>query len=133
MLRWLLGIFLVLHGLVHLLYVGLSRKLFEAPGIGWSPQSRIFTPLLGEARTPTLAAVLYLLSTLGFVGGGLGLLVGATWWYPVTLISAGFSALTILLFWDGGHEKLADKGLFGIIIDLAIIVALLISGGPALG
>ncbi len=36
MLRFIAGAFIVLHGLVHLLYAGQSRRLFELrPGMVW--------------------------------------------------------------------------------------------------
>jgi hypothetical protein len=40
--------------------------------------------------------------------------------------SAAFSAAIIVLFWDGGRRRLRDKGGIGLLIDLAILVALLI-------
>ena len=42
MLRFILSVFIVLHGLVHLLYFGQSRRLFELqPGMAWPESWRL--------------------------------------------------------------------------------------------
>ncbi|MBE0524522.1 MAG: hypothetical protein IBX40_09365 [Methanosarcinales archaeon] len=38
-----------------------------------------------------------------------------------------------IIFWDGELQKLADKGGIGILINIAILVALLILRWPSLG
>ena len=47
--RILLGIFIILHGLVHLGYFTLSHRLvpFE-PQMGWTGRSWLFTGILGD-------------------------------------------------------------------------------------
>jgi hypothetical protein len=40
--------------------------------------------------------------------------------------AAAFSAVVFLLFWDGKIQDLDDKGGVGLLINLAILVALLI-------
>jgi hypothetical protein len=48
--RFRLGIFLVLHGLVHLLYFGQSARYFELkPGMTWPDGAWAFSRLLGVA------------------------------------------------------------------------------------
>jgi hypothetical protein len=37
--------------------------------------------------------------------------------------SAAFSAVIIILFWDGGLKRLRDQGGVGLVIDVAILVA----------
>jgi hypothetical protein len=52
MLRFLIGIFIVLHGLVHLWYVVLSQGLVEfEPEMGWTGESWLLSRLLGESAT----------------------------------------------------------------------------------
>ena len=49
MLAIIMGIFFVLHGLVHLLYAGQSRRLFELrPKMVWPDGSWAFSQLLGD-------------------------------------------------------------------------------------
>jgi hypothetical protein len=60
------------------------------------------------------------------VAGGIGYLAHQTWWQPVILGSASFSAVMFILFWDGRLQKLDAKGGVGVLIDLGILVALLV-------
>ncbi len=133
-LRFVFGVFCVLHGLVHLLYFGQSRRLFELrPGMVWPDGSWAFSKLLGDGATRWLASVSYVLAALGFVIGGIGVLLGQAWWRPVVVGSAAFSAVMIFLFWDGTMRKLDDQGLIAVLINVAILVAVLILGWPDLG
>jgi hypothetical protein len=112
---------------VHLWYVTLSLRLVEFQAeMAWTGRSWVLSPLLGNAVTRSLAAVLYVLSTLGFVIAGIGLFAGGAWWRPLLIGSAAFSAVVILLFWDGGTQMIVEKGLLGFLINLAILVSLLI-------
>jgi hypothetical protein len=134
MLRIIIGLFIVLHGLVHLLYLGQSRRLFELqPGMVWPDGSWALAKLLGDEATRWLASLSCLAAALGFMAGGAGILLIQGWWRPVVAASAAFSVLMFLLFWDGKRHKLADKGGIGILIDLAILVAVLGLGGALLG
>jgi len=132
MLRFLFGIFIVLHGLVHLWYVTLSLGLVEFQAeMGWTGKSCLFSPLLGDGAARSLATVLYGLATLGFLIGSIGIFAQQEWWRPVVIGSAAFSAAIILLFWDGGLQLLVEKGLIGFLINVAFLVALLVFGWPS--
>jgi hypothetical protein len=134
MLRIIFGVFILLHGLVHLLYVGQSARLFELqPGLVWPDGSWAFSRLFGDEATRTLASILYGLAAIGFVVGGIGIFVRQAWWRPAILVSAAFSAAIIILFWDGGMQRLDDKGGIGLLINLAILAALLVLRWPNLG
>lgn len=127
MIRILFGIFLVLHGLVHLLYMGQSARLFELqPGMLWPDGSWALSKLIGEAGTRNLAAVLLILVAVGFASGGGGLLAKQEWWRPVIVSAAAFSTVVYLFLWDGKLQNLDDKGAIGILINLAIGVVALI-------
>jgi hypothetical protein len=131
--RFIVGIFIVLHGLVHLLYCGQSRRLFELqPKMVWPDGSWAFSKLLGEKKTRMLASISCILAAIGFAAGGAGILLGQAWWHPVVVGSAAFSALIILLFWDGKIQRLDDKGFVGLLINLVILVAVLILQWPYL-
>ena len=125
MLRILFGVFLVLHGLVHLLYFGQSARYFELqPGMSWPDGSWLVSKLLGEGGTRTLAGLLLVLAAVGFIVAGIGIFVGQSWWYPVLVGSAVFSSLIFILFWDGAATHLDNQGAVGILINLIILVAL---------
>jgi len=132
MLRAFLGILIVLHGLVHLWYVMLSQGWVEfQPEMGWTGESWFFALLLDETATRLLATASYGLAALGFVVGGIGFWTAQDWWRPVTVGSAALSAAAILLFWDGRGRRLVEKGLVGLLIDLALLFGLLVFGWPS--
>jgi len=134
MLRFIAGIFVVLHGLVHLLYLGQSQRLFELqPGMVWPDGSWAFSRLLGEESTRWLASASCVLAALGFVVGGAGILAGQAWWRPLVVGSAAFSTVMYVLFWDGALQSLDDKGAIGILINAAILVAVLVFRWPDFG
>ena len=130
--RLLFAIFVMLHGVVHLLYAGQSRRLFELrPGMTWPDDSWTLSKLFGADITRTLAAIAYVLAAIGFVAGGIGLLLGPAWGRLLVAGAAAFSSLSVLLFWDGKMQKLADQGLVALIINAAIVAAVLIPQWPS--
>jgi len=127
MLRIGLGVFIILHGLVHLLYAGHSRKLFELQtGLTWPDGSWLLAKSIGEERTRFLATITYIVAALGFVVSGLAILFNLAFWPVVVIGSAVFSGLIIILFWDGTMRKLADQGGVGLLIDIGILIVTLI-------
>jgi len=131
MLRFVVGAFIVLHGLVHVLYFGQSWRLFELrPEMVWPEGSWAFSKLLGDETTRLLASISCILAAIGFVAGGTAILVGQAWWRPVVVGAAAFSAVVFILFWDGTTQKLDDQGGIGLLINIAILVAVLILQWP---
>ena len=129
--KTLFGIFIILHGLVHLLYFGQSARYFEMqPGMVWPDGSWVFSNLLGEEASRTLASVMLVLAAVGFAAGGVGILADLSWWRPVLIGISIFSSLIFILFWDGGMQQLDNKGCFGILINLAIFGCLIGGGWP---
>ena len=132
MLRTLFAVFTILHGLVHLWPVVLSQGLVEyKPEMGWTGESWLLTGLIGDSATRLVASVVYLVAAVMVVVSGVGLFTGLHWWRPVLLASAVFSAAVILTFWDGRAGLLVEKGLVGLLIDLAIVLMLLVLKWPA--
>jgi hypothetical protein len=127
----LFGIFIVLHGLVHMLYFGQSARYFELqPGMVWPDGSWAFSRLLGDVAARNLANVFLVLAAIGFVIGGVGIFAKQVWWRSAVLAAAVFSSVIYFLFWDGGWGHLDNKGVIGILINLAILVTLLIFQWP---
>ena len=125
MLRILAGIFVILHGLVHLWYVTLSARLVEyKPDMGWTGESWLPTDLIGDSAARVLASGLYALAAIGFVVGGIGLLARQDWRGAVLAGSAVLSTAIIVLFWDGNTSMLIQKGLIGVLINLGVLLAL---------
>ena len=99
----------------------------------WPDGSWAFVSFFGNEVTRTLASILLVLAAIGFVAGGVGVFISQAWWRPMIVASAAFSAVIFILFWDGQVQVLANKGLFGILINLAILVALLVFRWPRFG
>lgn len=130
MLKFSLGVFIILHGLVHLWYVVLSQGLVEfQPEMGWSARSWLFTDLLGDATTRSLASVLFVLTTVGFVIAGAGILLGRDWWRPLLLGAALLSTAILLVLWDGSTQFIVEKGLIGLLINVVLIALMLVGQG----
>ncbi|MBN1994241.1 MAG: hypothetical protein JW953_16205, partial [Anaerolineae bacterium] len=110
MIRIIFGVFIVLHGLVHLLYFGQSWRLFELqPGLVWPDGSWAISRLFGDETTRLLASIFLVLAAIGFVAGGAGILLGQVWWRLVVVSAAAFSAILYILFWDGAWHSHLDK------------------------
>jgi hypothetical protein len=131
LLRFVVSVFFVLHGLVHLLYLGQSRRLFELQsGMTWPDGSWAFSKLLGDETTRLLAGILLILAAVGFVAAGVGVFAGQGWWRPLAIGSAVLSAVLYLLFWNGRLQGLDNQGGVGLLIDLAVLVLVLVFNWP---
>ncbi|MGD2040174.1 MAG: hypothetical protein PVH11_05070, partial [Anaerolineae bacterium] len=113
---------------------GQSRRLFELqPGMVWPDGAWAFSKLLGDGNTRLLASIACVVAALGFVAGGMAILLKQPWWRPVVVGTAAFSAAIFILFWDGGWQKLNDKGLIALLINAAIMAAVLLFEWPDMG
>jgi hypothetical protein len=131
MIKIIAGLFLVLHGLVHLLYYGQSARRFELkPGLTWPDNSWAFSKLIGENSTRSLAGIFCILAAAGFVIGGAGILFGQSWWRTVVVAAAAFSVILYILFWNGRMQGVDAQGGFAILIDAAILATVLIFHWP---
>ena len=100
-------------------------------GMVWPDGSWAFKGLFGEKAVRVLGGVLCLFATDCFVIGGILLFLSHIWWRPVIAGSATFSALLFILLWDGKMQALHNKGLIGILINLAILIVVFGLGWPA--
>lgn len=121
-----LGIFLIAHAGVHLLYAGQSFRLFELQAGLTFPDGAWAFKRLGDANTRRIATVGLVLIALGFMAGGLGLLTQSDWGRGVVIFVSIASIILFGLLWDGKPTKLPEKGAIGILIDIAILVAVLV-------
>lgn len=125
------GIFLVLHGLVHLLYFGQSQRAFELqPGLVWPDGAWAFSRLLGDESTRLLVSISLILTAVGFVAGGAGILLKQGWWRPMIISVSAFSAVLYVLCWDGGWQSLDGKGGVGLLINVAVLTAVFLLQWP---
>jgi len=119
-----IGIFLILHGMVHLLYAGQSMRLFELqPELTWPDGAWAFTPLWGQKGTRILAAFFLVLVTAGFIASGVALFSDYWWFKLVVMATALFSTGFFFLMWNGEFKSVDDQGFGGILINLIILAA----------
>jgi hypothetical protein len=109
--RWLGGLFLIAHGLLHVA-VWVPRPQANVP----FDTSR--SPMFGNVRG--VAISLSLLAALLFVVAGVAVLIHAAWWAPVAIAAAAISALLIIL-------TFSPWLLAGLAIDVVIFVLALLA------
>jgi len=118
-----LGIFLILHGLVHFLYAGHSIRLFTLqPGMIWPDASWAFSKNMRTRRLRTFCGMLCLLAGVVFIISGVGCLFDSTWWGSWAIAAAIFSVTVYLLMWNGRVQKLHDQGGIGILINILVMI-----------
>lgn len=105
--RILVGVLLLAHGLVHLLYLAEDVDAFSLDS-GWLPEAIRRPVALALLTTTVVAFALVALSTWGLPG-----LAGA--WRVLTVVAAGVSAVLLLAFWD-------RQLVVGLAIDVALVV-----------
>ena len=125
----IIGIFIILHGLVHLLYAGHSLRLFElTKDLSWPDGSWIFSRILSTHHTQKLAGLTIILAAAGFAVGGAARLFSFDWWIPIVVVSAIYAVALTILFWDGKFQRLADQGGVGMLIDIALALLIIALG-----
>ncbi len=131
LIRIIFGVFMVLHGLVHLLYFGQSARYFELQdGLTWPDGAWVFSKFLDSGTIRIAACILLILAAVGFVAGGGGIFLKQSWWRPLILGVAVFSSVLFILFWDGTFQRMDDQGWVGILINGAILIAVVVFRWP---
>ena len=122
------GVFIALHGLVHAMYVGQALRWFELrEGMTW-PDGAVLLPVFSNTTLHVVAAFTIGLASLALVVGGAGIALDAGWGRPVTLVAAIAASVFHVLLWNGDIRTAADQGLYGVIINIVIVVWILATG-----
>ena len=133
MLHIILGVFLILHGAVHIWYVAMARGLISADADTiWNGRSWLFTRRLGDQATMALATIVFSAITLVFAVAGIALVAQQERFSTWAITGSILSIAAIIGFWDGKPDHPVEKGLLGIILDVAILVALLYFEWPSI-
>jgi hypothetical protein len=133
MMAIVLGAFLILHGLVYLLYAGQSARLFALKdGMVWPDHSWALAWAASPAPTRLVASVACVIAAAGFLAAGGALLAGQGWWREAAVVTAVFATAAFVLFWDVSRRDLAGQGIIAIIINAAILAGLLAVPRPGL-
>lgn len=100
MTRWLLGVLLLAHGLVHLgLAPRADRALREHDSLLAVRRSWLLSRHLRPATVRDTASALLLGAITGFVVAGVGLIGQYGWWRPTAVVAAITSLVLLLLYW----------------------------------
>jgi hypothetical protein len=119
--RVVIGIFIILHGLVHLFYFAHSKKIFELrPGFEWPDNSWVLSKFLKTDTIRTIASLVCILVAVVFVISGIAYIVTAVWTFKLIQISAILSSGLFILFWDGRLKKLDNQGAIAILLNISI-------------
>lgn len=125
----LIGIFVLLHGLVHMWYVTLTQGWVEfQANMGWTGKSWLLSNFLGDNIIRIVGTIFYGLSTIFFLVAGIGLLAKQDWPRSWMIAASVISSITIVVFWDGNSGMPVEKGLLGLLINLGILLAIFIFG-----
>jgi hypothetical protein len=129
--RFIFGIFIVLHGLVHLLYAGQSAKYFELkPGMVWPDGSWMFSRLLGIEATRKLASISLLVAAIALIAGGIGIFASQDWWRQIAVGGTALSSIAYIIFWNGRMQNLDGQGVVGLLINIVVMASVLILRWP---
>lgn len=104
--RWVLGLFLIAHGLVHV-------AIWTMPRTSDAPMDVDHWPLFGDIRVA--ATTLALAAGAGFVVSGSAYLLQQDWWAVIALVSAAASLSLLLL-------TFTPWWLLGLAIDVVVAV-----------
>lgn len=109
---WLVGLFFIAHGLVHL---GIWCTPFDPAKAPFDPRRSWLAARLGqEGRSRGLAVVLAVASAAAFLIAGTGVLTGAAWAQEAAIVGATLSLLLTFLYF---HRWLS----LNLLINAAII------------
>jgi uncharacterized membrane protein YphA (DoxX/SURF4 family) len=125
--KYLIGVFYILHGLVHLLYMGHSLNYFELEkGFVWPDNSKLLFNVFGLQAKKSIASILCVIAAISFVASGICVLIGHSWHYREIIVATATSTILFIAFWDGSMKKLQTQGAIAILINIAILVYTLI-------
>jgi hypothetical protein len=123
------GVVLIAHGIGHTLGV---MPLFLKVPESWNTRSWLLSGRLDERAVTTIAVVLWLVCTVGFVLAGLGILdliVPTTWWRPLAVGFSALSLVTLGLYWQGFPVLIPNK-VGAIAVDVVLIVGIVFASWP---
>jgi hypothetical protein len=119
MLPVVVGIFFVLHGLVHLLWLVVPWRITAVDGLPYATTVLAGRIDVGDAGI-RIVGLLWLLAAIGWVIAGIGVFLLAPWWQPVTIAVALFAAALCILG--------LPVAKYGLMIDLAVVGFVLLNG-----
>lgn len=121
--KFFIGIFCILHGLVHLLYMGHSLNYFELEkGFIWPDNSKLLSKIFGLKTKKMIAGVMCIIASISFLLAGVCVLMDHSWYHIEIIVAMMISTLLFIVFWDGTRRKLHTQGGIAILINILICV-----------
>lgn len=122
MIKTFIGIFYLLHGLVHLLYMGHSLHYFDLEkGFVWPDHSKLLGPVFSLRTKKLIAAGMCVIAALSFAISGICIITGHSWHNLEVIVALSVSTVLFIAFWDGSGRKLHTQGGIAIAINLLIL------------
>ena len=126
MLKLVLAVVVLFHGVGHLLFLGSSLRLVD--WAGQTSHSWLLTGSIGDGPARAIASTIWVATIVLFVAGVGGFLLDTAWWRPVTVAASIVSIAGIVLFWDG---LATSSAAFALAFDVVLLVSLLVVHWPA--
>jgi hypothetical protein len=126
MLKLVLAVVVLAHGVGHVLFLGPTLRVGE--WAGQTAHSWLLTGTLGDSAARAIAAVIWTATIALFVAGVAGYLTDAAWWRGVTVAGSVVSIVGLVLFWDG---IATSSAVFALAFDAVLLLALLVAHWPA--
>ena len=117
--QYIIGIFLILHGIVHLIGFLVQWKIVKTDEMPYS--TKIFAGKFDVGHIGIrIVGLLWLIGALAFIAAGVGLIILLPWWYSLTLYAAVYSLFLSISGWPDAR--------FGVFVNLIILAFLWIGG-----
>ena len=129
MVRWLLALVILGHGIGHTMGV-LQMLRVATINPSWDGRSWLLTEPLGATATQVVGCALWIGATIGFIAVA-GVVVGwlpAAWFVPLVIVSSGLSLAGVVLF-PVAFPTFSTIG--AVVVDVALLVLVGIGWVPA--
>ncbi|MFZ0491665.1 MAG: hypothetical protein WAM81_00540 [Acidimicrobiia bacterium] len=93
--------------------------------MAWPIGARLLPSGISDGALRSFAAITIGITSATLIAGGVGILLTAGWGGWVTIASAILVSLLHILLWDGDMKTSTDQGLYGVIINVIIVVWIL--------
>lgn len=125
MTNFIFSLFVLLHGLAHLVYTAMARGLIPAtesqPDLTGS--SWLLSDWLDTQAIRNFGALSFAILALLFAGVAGGLWLRQSWAAQSLIVAAFLSSVFLVVFWDGNFKDLASKSIVGLLINLGFLLA----------
>ncbi len=119
---------LLAHGIGHTM--GLFPAFGWASSQGWSSESWLLTPLIGELPARWIGVIIWVAGLLSFVAlalGTVGVVIPSSWCRPLGIFAAVISLIGLALFWNAFPQLFNKVGC--IMVDAIVLYAFVVRNG----